>query len=327
MRSFLVMLFVLAMSGFAIAGSQTGAAINKNLYWITYSLGISKYLMEIDDTGDVVTPPTLIMKVEKNHGFATTISKNQAGKLNLWFFGSDGFINSALIDEKSLKVTKLSTTQVKPENSFYLKVTQKRNNNFLVVNSFEEFRRPALEAYAVDKSGTLNSRAWEISSNPIRHGYYIRGTLATDGRNAFWTGDDYYSLHIYSQKLDESGVSIAQPVHVLDGFPALSASNTLPDGRTILLSRSSRWIVALVFANSDQGLMYLQTNRLRQADSFQEVVIEPSAHFFVVSKISVTGVPLLLFQALDASGNIQGPQKVLVKSNRASFLGIDIVKK
>lgn len=262
--------FLIAALFFLAAAAQA-----TDLYWVSFG-GVSfndpKFVMQIDQMGNVTMPPCMVVKGSDIGGLpgATALGKNGSTKLNLWMVGQIRIAQPAIpVGQKfwifRAILKKGVCMQVKPNNIgtwttdwSYLQASQTGSSDFLTVErpgqtgggqpppgvSGQFADNGVLWAALVYNNGMSAGKMWRLSPRTDRGNDVA--SVASDAMMALSNDHDSPPEKIYTQPLKAHGLPTQIPPFVITNyegttvhFPSVDISNTMSNGRRLAAYSSS----------------------------------------------------------------------------------------
>jgi hypothetical protein len=315
-------------------------------YWIAFNgppkdepyAGIdTKYLMQIDDLGNIFMPPQKVIKNFRSY-VGIAISHRNQNSLNLWMAGTGpaegGYaISRAVINKRNFQTTVFIKTPFKTMNPRYLQVTQRSNNNFLSSEIFDMTQYVInYVGFGISNFGIPSSTSWLLSNKPTDcDGCGL--ALSSDGKyllvSDLVTNTNPNKKKLLIQRLGSNGHPIALPVPLPTGrltYP-LDISDALENGKRYVAYMQDnagpgiQKTIFLQMIDSDGKAAGQRVQIGYDAVPFQSAAIDPRGHFILY--IKRPGPLNLVFQALDSTGQPSGQAKTLVSNVET---GIDILR-
>lgn len=335
----LITILTLAFAKIPAAANQS-----KALYWICYSdfyKTHSKFLMQIDSSGNIVKPTQMLALPFQFDSAATAIAMSHSGDGNIlvWFAAKGGSIFRVLINKPDMNVTEMSKIDLHTGLLQSFSTTQKPQDNFLALKTTGN----GLRAFPVFSSGfpIFIKGNWPISPSGIGgndQGFAKQQLgVSSDGGMSFWIDTKPHEPKLYVQPLDQDGKIHGTPQFIVDVFNSpfgtfggVDLTNELPGKRRFVVyvyrpedrGGSIPDHLFLQAVNSDSGEKIGTRKTLYSPIEFsfpQNLVgIDPLGKFVIFEDAD------LMFQALDSGGAKKGAIKILVPNITLS--GIDLLR-
>jgi hypothetical protein len=320
-------------------------------YWVSFTSthddtpgptpGGPKYLLKIDDIGNVIVAATKV--VPNGNGFVSppygaTAIESRGNFIDMWIPTNGGnFRHSvfrAVINKRTLELVSLRKLKVKTADAYHLQVTQKKDNNFLVV---QESLDPPLQitqwysGFPLGPNGTVSGPSFRLypeGAGCITTGSTCPLGISSDGKILFFINLKSGSAGISEQgfiiqKLNSSGHPLRQPIVIVKSVIPSDVSNRLVGNLRFALYQAHKNNPALFIQVFKADTLETVGDPIRVAthtySELQTAAIEPSGHFVIYG----TGGNLV-FQALDALGHPSGQPINIITGKFGS--GLDLVK-
>jgi len=205
---------------------------NTNQYWISFGSDDptdARYLMKIDNAGNVTIPATAVIPASKVGGVtgSTAISAD-GNELNLWTFGTGNAVYRARISTSGLSLLSIKKTSLVAKSQSTLQSSQ-GTKRFLAIEQPSQVMR----AYELKSSGLPDNTKWRLS--PRTDGGHETGSVSADGLAAISNDLDSPNDRLYFQKLKSSGLPANNPTVVASGkITGCDVSSLIGSNRYVL---------------------------------------------------------------------------------------------
>ncbi|MCI0603799.1 hypothetical protein L0156_12390 [bacterium] len=297
------------------------------------------YVMKIDVLGNVLVPPK--KAVPGGMGFmspssgATALS--QTDRFLIMFLPDararekDGRLHRvfrAVIEKQTLRLSSLRETGLLTFNSDALQVTQRKKENFIVIQK-QDF--DALRYVGIPLSSSSKILAGRIDLFPDSVTCPCEMGISVDGRIfIFLDGIGYPPGNLVLQPLDHDGNPVQGPVIAEKGRVTTADISKRINGDLRFLLYHSNIITRKLFLqvlHADTLRPVGEPDRLALYTAYgsQTAAIDPLGRFvvYVTGDGHPVGQAMLMFQAVDALGRKSGQPKIIADKVKS---GLDILK-
>lgn len=295
-------------------------------------------LMKIDALGNVLIPPTVVVRNGGGYtnpgGAGAALFDNGNGTLSLWIptlaprAGLLHHVYRAVIDKRSLRLIFLRETGIQTVNRERLGLAQRGPAHFLAdEGQILKDERVLYVAHQLSATGALDGQHWLLTAPAPPCGGCGMG-LAAAGRTFFFTSgrQEPEQETAMLQPLDDTGHPKNSP------YPVARARHLYLQDVSDQLSASRRYVLYSVLAQRVGQPLFLQvvdtTARMPVGDPIgvgrisdgvgQAAVIDRLGRFVVFC----SPYDFLVFQALDATGHPSGGPRVIAND---VYAGVDIL--
>ncbi len=312
-------------------------------YWISFtsyrqdrSSAGPKYLMKIDVFGNVLIPAR---KVVPELGYASppygaTALSQTDGFLLMWMperredpqQPTTNAVFRALINKQTLRLVLFRKTKLNVYNKYALQVTQRKQDNFLVLEGLDPDIGVRYFGVPLSPTGKILPGRLDLFPNPVTCPCEMG--ISADGRIFFFRDQIGTKLGKFVvQRLNHAGDPVQAPAIVATG-------RTAPADISNRVHGNQRF--ALYFGYPTLDLQVLDADTLENIGDpvhlakntgvgNQTAAIDPHGRFVLYTTATEhpAGSRLLMYQALDALGHPSGQPKIIAHNVQS---GLDVLK-
>lgn len=329
MKSF-VLFLLLVCASFAYA---------TDTFTISFGSSDAAYMMQIDEFGNVLTPPVAVQSVVPGSSCNVKTAMADAGNF-IYLYTKD--------QPGNVTFTKIGKASLSPVSSKMLNLPVETNLGGSISSTEEPWfiapiRVPeTLKAVEIDSKGKPDGISWRLS--PRTEKSLFNAGVAADG-GAVWAiaSDETDHTTVLVQGLKSNG----RPDSRIEGYKTISEiqsgdlTNILPGNRRFLLFRKYEGDFNEFNTTSQFYLQPIDATTLAKKGSLKiidnfpfncftgGIAVEAQGRFVVFTRhdFSTCDQDLIMYQALDANGNAAGPRIPLTTCADNLFLGgLDIIQ-